>query len=435
MIFAYSYSDPLFETPPEGDWGMAVAREYRDLGDRAQLQQLLRDCREHPPERVVVRRWCELGDSLESVRAVLREFEALGVRAIALHTAVGEHASEPSELREESEILQLLHEIQAQHRSRNIRRGHARNRVKALPPPGKAPFGYRRGKDKYALDRAAAAIVKDFFEHFLLYGSVRGTVRYLERKHGKKIAAATGRRWLTNPVYRGDLACRNGEVVRDTHVAIVSREEAAQVDRLLRRNRQMPSRSASAPRSLSGLVVCARCRSAATVTRVTARRATKEYLYLRPVRCPQQPKCGAIAYGEVLQRTIETVCRTLPQAVAELELPDLSAVKQRLAGAIAAKQGILAQLPDLQTTGVLDPETAELRAYKLRNEIAQLQDRLAGLPPVNLRETAIAVSIPQFWLDLSETERRFYFREFIQRIEVAFDRKGENWELHVVFIF
>jgi hypothetical protein len=30
---------------------------------------------------------------------------------------------------------------------------HARNRLKSLPPPGKASYGYRRGKDKYTIDR------------------------------------------------------------------------------------------------------------------------------------------------------------------------------------------------------------------------------------------------------------------------------------------
>jgi hypothetical protein len=83
--------------------------------------------------------------------------------------------------------------------------------------------------------------------------------------------------------------------------------------------------------------------------------------------------------------------------------------------------------------GILDRETEELRAYKLRTEISQLQGQLAELPPVNLRETAQAVSIPQFWQDLSEAERRFYFREFIRKIEIL--RDGNEWTLNLIFIF
>ena len=97
------------------------------------------------------------------------------------------------------------------------------------------------------------------------------------------------------------------------------------------------------------------------------------------------------------------------------------------------QQEILQQLPALVKTGILDDETAKLRAYKLRTEISQLQAKLATLPPVNLRSVAQAVSIPQFWFDLSEAERRFYFREFIKQIEIL--RQGKHWELRIIFIF
>jgi hypothetical protein len=50
-----------------------------------------------------------------------------------------------------------------------------------------------------------------------------------------------------------------------------------------------------------------------------------------------------------------------------------------------------------------------------------------------LRSVAQAVSIPQFWLDLSEVERRFYLREFIRKIDIM--RQDKNWHLQVIFIF
>ena len=101
---------------------------------------------------------------------------------------------------------------------------------------------------------------------------------------------------------------------------------------------------------------------------------------------------------------------------------------------IGKQQEILKQLPNLIENGILDAETAAIRAYKLRAEIAELQGRMAELPPVNLRSVAEAVSIPQFWLDLSESERRFYFREFLRQIEIV--RKDLNsWEVRLIFIF
>ncbi len=443
-IIAYLYSDPLLEpTPDAALWGWEVDRVYQDQATvsatRPQLQQLLQDAQTEPVDYLLVRRLEELGDSVQAVGDRLTALENLGIRLIVAESEPIARLSIMPATDIRADFLKFLQEVQHNQRSRRIRQGHARNRVKATPPPGKAPYGYRRSQNRYVIDRSTAPVVKEFFEQFLLYASLRGAVRYLHKKYGKKISVSTGQRWLTHPVYRGDLAYHNGDVIADAHAAILSRDEAAQIDRLLRRNRRLPTRTASAPRSLAGLVACGTCQSPMTITRVAPAKsrkptaATKEYLYLRPTRCTQQPKCQAIAYEAILQTTITRICEDLPRAVATLQLPDIDGVKHRINSAIAAQQNILDQLPDLLSQGILDPETTDLRAYKIRTEMAQLQSQLAQLPPVNLRAIAQAVSIPQFWLDLSEAERRFYFREFIQTIEL--DRHETDWQLKLRFIF
>lgn len=435
-IIAYLYSDPLLESMPDPtSWGWEVDRLYQDLGDRTQLEQLFTDCTEEPADYLLIHRLEELGDSVVEISDRIRQLETLGTEIVAIETP-GSIPELSQSLSQRADLIQLLAQIQATQHSRQIRKGHARNRINALPPPGKAPFGYRRGKDRYVLDRATAPVIKEFFEHFLLYGSLRGAVRYLAQKYHKKISVTTGRRWLTNPVYRGDLAYKNGAVITNTHIPIISRQEAAQIDRLLRRNQQLPPRTASCTRSLSGLVVCGQCQATMTVTRVSSYRREREYLYLRSPQCPQQPKCKAIAYREVLQKTIDQICQDLPTAVAKLQSPDHTIkqnIKPNINAAIAEKEQILHQLQDLCARQILDEETKQLRAYKLRTEISQLQRQLAELPPVNLRETAQAISLPQFWLDLSESERRFYFREFIRQIQI--DRQNTSWQLRICFIF
>jgi DNA invertase Pin-like site-specific DNA recombinase/predicted metal-binding protein len=429
--FAYTYSDPILETTPDpASWGWEINRIYQDLGKRTELETLFADCKTESPDCLLIRRLEELGDTVEEVSRRLGELEAMGITLIAVEQNYNSSQANPNL---HADLLKLLNEIQQQQRSRRIRQGHARNRLEAAPPPGKVPYGYRRGQGKYIVDRSTSPVVKDFFDNFLLYGSLRGAVRYLAKRYGKKISVTTGRRWLTNPVYRGDTSYHNGEIISNTHAPIISREEAAQVDRLLRRNSRLPSRTASAPRSLAGLVVCGECKSHMTVTRVTIRKQEKEYLYLRPITCSKSPKCKAIPYQEVLEHTIEGVCRDLPVAVAGMNSPQLDAVKCSLSESISRQQEVLEKLPSLVETGVLDGDTAKLRAYKLRIEISALQAKLATLPPVNLQSVAQAVSIPQFWLDLSEAERRFYFREFIQQIEIL--RQDREWRLQLIFIF
>ncbi len=432
---AYLYSDPTYDAIPDPvDWGQEVDQVYEDAdAKRSQLQSLLNDVTQSPPTYLILRRLEELGDSLTAVTDCLTQLETLGICVIALEQNYQSTPLGTPSIASKSEFLELLNTVQKQQRSRKIRQGHGLNRLKGLPPPGRAPYGYRRGRDRYIIDRSVTPVVRDFFEQFLLYGSLRGAVRYIEKKHGKKISVATGQRWLRNPVYRGDLEYKNKEVLAGTHMSIVTRDEAAQVDRLLRRNRTLAPRAASAPRSLSGLVTCQHCQSPMSVSRVTARRKTCEYLYLRPMTCPQQPQCRALKYDAVFEKTIEQICEVLPQAIAGINHPPLDRIKAGVADTIHGKQQILEQLPDLVIQNILDEKTANLRAYTLKTEIAELQGKLAQLPPVNLIETAKTVSIPQFWLDLSESERRFYLREFIRGIELV--REGAIWSVQLNFIF
>ncbi|MDY7024058.1 MAG: recombinase family protein, partial [Cyanobacteriota bacterium] len=335
-IIAYSYSDPLLESPPNPMiWGWEVDRVYQDLGKRQQLEKLLEDCQDNPPEYLLIRRWEELGDSLQTVSDRLWQLEALNIKIVAIESSLKTAISEATQV----DLIKLIAEIQASYRSRRIRQGHARNRIQATPPPGKAPYGYRRGKERYIIDRATAPVVKDFFERFLIYGSLRGAVRYLEKRYSKKISVTTGRRWLTNPVYRGDLEYKNGEIILDTHIPILSREEAAQIDRLLRRNQRMSPKTASAPRSLAGLVICGECGGLMSVSRVTTYRKSREYLYLRPTACPHQPKCKALSYNNILETTIQQICENLPRAVSALEIPNLSQIQVEIQQTIADKQG------------------------------------------------------------------------------------------------
>lgn len=454
-IVAYVYTDPLLEPVPDATtWGWEIAQVYQDLAvgasgatgkklakksseqPRSQWQQLIADCETIPTEWVLVRQLEELGESMQAVGDRLAQLESLAVGLICLDQLPsdvdGLLETIPQSETVQAEMFKRLQEMQVAQRSRRIRQGHARNRVKALPPPGKAPYGYRRGKSSYVIDRSTAPVVKDFFEQFLLYGTVRGAVRYLAKRYSKRISVSTGQRWLANPVYRGDLEYQDGNRIRNTHDAILSRDEAAQIDRLLRRNRRLPRRSASAPRSLAGLVFCNECQSSMTIARVT-NRTDREYLYLRPTQCAQKPKCKAVDYHAVLQTTILRICEDLPQAIAGVELPDMLRIKQGVSGAIAAKQALLDQLAPLVNTGVLDQETADLRAYKVRSEMAELENQLSQLPPVDLKATAQTVSLPQFWLDLSETERRFYFREFIRQIDLV--RQDKSWDLKLIFFF
>lgn len=438
VIVAYACIDPYLETVPGPDqWGQPIAKLYLDQGhpidQQPQLQHLLQDATTGPFDTLLIRSLSELGPSPTAVLACIDQLEDSGVVIQTLDASYCTHRTGDPEL-DRSAMIELAIKIQTQQRSQRLRAGHAHNRVNVLPPPGRAPYGYRRGRDRYALDRTSAPVVKAFFERFILFGSIRGAVRYLEKTYGKRISASTGQRWLTHPVYRGDSLYKDGNIIRDTHTALISREEAAQVDRLLRRNRRLAPKTASAQRSLAGLVQCQECQSFLKISRVTRPRQSQEYLYLRPIRCgrSQQP-CKAIPYAAVLNETIEQVCVDLPDAIANLKAPPLNSVKGMLQAAVQKKEATLQQIPALLDESILDEATANLRTYTLRSEISELEQQISQLPPENLPQIVQTLSIRQFWLDLSETERRIYLREFLEKILI--NRHEDEWAVHIQFVF
>ncbi|MBE9194891.1 recombinase family protein [Synechocystis sp. LEGE 06083] len=432
-IVAYVYSDRLLDAPIDPQiWGVEVDRVYVDLGERWALGELMEDCQSQSTDYCLVKNLKELGQSALEVSQTLAKLESFGITVVALEQDYQNNGKADMAIARQ-QWSELWATLDKEQRRDHLRRGHARNRLALAPPPGKAPYGYRRSVNQYVIDRATAPVVKAFFEKFLLSGSLRSSVRYLEQTYGKKIAVATGRRWLTHPVYRGDLLYQNQTVIADTHAPLLSRTEAAQIDRLLRRNAPLPRRTASAPRSLAGLVNCDRCQNPWVVAHVTSRHQSKVYLYLRPRHCPEKPKCQAIAYGQFLEQVIEQICRELPLAVGKLSPSSLGEHYQNLQQAIVEKQSLLEQLPTWEQRGILDSHTHQLRRYQLKQDLAQLQQQLAQLPPDELQRIIPAVSLPQFWRDLSETERRFYFREFIRSIQL--DRQPQGWNFCLTFVF
>ncbi|MEO0757742.1 MAG: recombinase family protein [Cyanobacteria bacterium J06648_16] len=425
---AYCYSEPLLGPPPDmARWPQPIDQIYQDLSpERPELRQLLSDLQQAPPdqrpESLLVHCLDALAETLAELTERLAQLGALGIAVVEVES----DASQP-----DADAGQRLAAAQQRLLQRRLQRGHARKRLKSLPPPGKAPYGYRRSPSRYELDKPAATVVQAFFEQFILYGSLRGAVRHIGQRYGKQISPSTGKRWLTSPVYRGHTAYKDGGIIPQTHEPILTAEEAAQVDRLLRRSQFLPPRTASAPRSLSGLVTCQTCGSAMKITRVSSPRQTQTYLYLQPTSCSRQPHCRSLQYETVLQKTIETICAELPKAVAH---PPATATarKTALTQTLRDQQQVLTQLPALVDSGVLDVLTADLRTYQLKTEIAATEQALAQLPPVNLPELFKTVALPQFWQDLSEPERRFFFREFIRAVHIHPDRP--DW-LTLEFIF
>ncbi|MFN3678181.1 recombinase family protein [Thermosynechococcus sp.] len=423
VIIAYEYIDPLWQPLPDPQaWGPEIDHWVLDVqASRPQLRYWLQRL---APGYWLLHQLSALGQTVVEVSDRLRQLEAANITVIAL--AEGYVSDRPPS---GDQLLFLWDQVKQQLHQQTLCHSHARNRLKRRPPPGRAPYGYRRGKEHYVIDRAAAVVVKDFVEHFLLYGSLSAAVRFIADTHHKRISVATGRRWLTHPVYRGHLYYQGKTVIPHTHAPLIAPDEAAQVDRLLRRQRSLPRRSASAPHPLAGLVICGECQQRFGRTQVQPYRQPSQYAYLRPLHCPFSPKCCSIPYDAALAAVIDQIAKRLPPAIAQLCLPLPTLTTQ-----MEAIDRQLQQLTELERQGLLDAETVQLRRYKLAGERARIEAQQAQLPPSNLLQLAVTLGQPQFWYQLSAAEQRFYLREFLRAIEVT-SRPPQPWSIHLRFIW
>lgn len=438
LIIAYTYTEPVIDKIPDAFfWGCEVDRVYQDIGERKELKKLLKDCHKTPPNYLLIRSLSELGNSLNEVTQLMTKLEEINMEIISIEENYNSRKFKiikDSKTRES--FINICQEIEQKIRQQKLKKAHGNNRLKILPPPGRAPFGYIRGKDSYIVNRSTIFIVREFFDRFLLYGSLADSVRYIEEKFNKKIALSTAHYWLKNPIYRGDLAYKNQEIIPDTHTAIITREESAQLDRILKSHRLVKPRSASANYALAGLVKCQQCSSSLRISHINQKKYQDKYLYLIPSQCPKKITCKALKYQEVFAETINQICEQLPLITKNFPAPNPQIIKRELEKQIEAKEKILLQINQLIKENILDEETGSIRNYKIYQEIGKIKQKIAQLPPDNLTKISTALSNPQFWTDLSSAECRFYLREFVKTIKIIpINEHNNNWQIILDFIF
>lgn len=438
MIIAYTYTDPVIDSIPDGFfWGCEVDRIYLDIGERKELKKLVKYCQQKSPNYLLIRSLSELGDTITEIVGLMGKIENYQVEIISIEENYNTSKFKViKDNKNRNLLINIWEEIRQKINQKKLEKGHGNNRLKILPPPGKAPFGYIRGKDSYIVNRSTAPIVREFFDRFLLYGSLADTVKYIENKFNKKIALSTARYWLKNPIYRGDLAYKNNVIIPDTHTAIITREESAQIDRILKSHRLVKPRSASANYALAGLIKCQQCSSSFRISHINKKQYQDKYLYLIPTQCPREKTCKALKYDLIFQETINKICEQLPQVTQNFSAPNLQIIKGELERQILEKEENLLQINQLIKDNILDEETGKIRNYKIHIEIGKIKQKIAQLPPDNLTKISTALSNPQFWSDLSPSECRFYLREFIKTINIIpVDENNKNCQIILDFIF
>jgi site-specific DNA recombinase len=455
------------------------AAESATTDDRPQFREMIAAAKQKPPpfETIVVWKFSRFSRNREDSVLYKRILERNGVRVVSLNEPVDDT---PAGKMLEA-ILESVDEFYSQNLAQDIVRGMRKNASMGFRNGGPAPIGYRK-KRTGATDAAArvvlepdpawAPVVQRMFRMALAGEGVTAIAAKLDAEgiltpRGKPFVKTAVHKILTNDLYIGVTnfgVTRTGLQkhkpadpikVPDTHEGLVTREEFAQVQRLMseRAPDRTPLNTHRSDYLLAGRVFCAHC-GAPFIGQHTDHGRYRYY------QCQSKNKLGAkgcVARQLPKEETEAAVIDLLRREVLSprylRELLDLvNAEADTASQAAAAEAGAVeAQLADARRRlanlyraiedGGLDLSVLAPRIREVKEQVDALAARHAVLasastPVVRLADEAtIARYVERLEAVLatgSPSAQRTFLRAWISRIEaegmkvaVAFTLPGE----------
>lgn len=431
--------------------------ESGSKNSRPKFKKLLADCKLGKISEVVVTRLDRLTRSLVTLRDTIDQLKESGVILRALDDSIDTSTAAG---KFHLNMLGSLAEMEVDRLSERVLHGwqHLRDRQVAMNPP----FGYCKVDDKHTLDHqkflcllsdrselSKAELAQDIIKAFFQERSLRGCLRIINPKYGifttanknetgEKIGGVISRglfrfsvgglrNWLTNPVLQGHLCYlknRKGkrldpshwQIVRNTHEALITHEQALEIDTIIQHNRQVRGYGTQAQRfPLSGLVFCGECRSSCYSCAGRIGSSLTEFHYYFQCKnaqtrsCPnrkmvRQEKCETAAIAALVQRA-EQIAN-----IAELPEQKIESVELR---------EVRSQLAALESLGY-NPAIAKAKE-QLKAQISNLEHQMVSDQTISedLREMHINTfsSLP-FFETLPDLEKKAIYQALISRIVV-----------------
>jgi len=431
--------------------------ESGSKNSRPKFKQLITDCKLGKISEVIVTRLDRLTRSLVTLRKTVDQFKDSGVVLRALDDSIDTSTAAG---KFHLNMLGSLAEMEVDRLSERVLHGwqHLRDRKVAMNPP----FGYIKVDDKHTLDHqkflcllsdrselSKAELARDIINAFFQERSLRGCLRIINPKYGIFTTANKNQQgehiggvvtrglfrfsvgglknWLTNPVLQGHLCYlknRNGkrldrsqwQIIRDTHEALITSEQALEIDAIIEHNKQVRGYGTQAQRfPLSGLIFCAECRSACYSCAGRIGSSTTEFHYYFQCKnattrsCPnrkmvRQEKCEAAAIAALVQRAdqIANIAQLPTQQIEPVELRELRA-----------------QLAALEVLGY-NVAIAQAKE-QLKAQISNLEYGLTMGVNIDSELRSVLVetfSNPSFFETLPEQDKKTIYRALIDRIVV-----------------
>ena len=285
------------------------------------------------------------------------------------------------------------------------------------------PLGYRVENKHLVHDDATAAIVVDVFEYFVNHPSLYAVMHYLADQHKIIRAYSSVRKLLANKVYIGE---QYGDP--EYNDAIVPRELFDTVQNLLQRHERR--KRTSRIYLFSGLLRCPSCGCFLGVQCHSCKQNTIHYIYYR---------CNLSFRHTICQNRFYV-------AEAALEQKLLSIFNQELSAFIAEHKAGQAEIISINRTKFIREKMRKLKNLYLDELIERSEyerDYRALSRQLDNAETSTATlhrpirsalltlstqNVPALYKNLSRSERKNFWRNYVDRIE--FDKNGKP---HIFF--
>lgn len=437
-----------------------VESGWKNESDRTNLKQLMLLVENRQVDQVLVTRLDRLSRRGLKSFQIIEKFLKSNVTLKALDESFDLTTAAGRAMAGQLVVFAQFHSDQ---KAESIRHGweHLRSKKVAIQPP----FGYKVIDGKYELNHEPflclidghieftyAAIAHDLVNIFFEQQTLRKTLAHINQKYGiqffshcsksgKKLNGRSGRmfrfslmgfrNWLLNPVLQGHTAYRKqAEIYYNTHLEhrIISPDEFSEIEKIFKQNKAIRGYGTNARRKYpcSGLVFCADCRGAcysATGTRnyYRAKRLGIPIEKIYYFQCKNWRIRGCSQKTMIPMQTVEdAIITSLTQKASKIV-----AGKMNFTATVVKSEKLLqleSQLKGLQQLGknpAIDEAIANLQ-LQIEAEVSQHQQASQNSQEVEKRRKLCAevFSDSQFWLQLTDEDKRRIYRELVDKVLV-----------------
>ena len=449
------------------DRGILIARTFRDEGesaktsDRPGFQEMIAYVKASKEAKAVI--------VYDTSRFARNRYDAALYKRELEKTQVRVHyAAQPIEDTVEGRFLEGMLEVIDEHYSRALARVVKRGMKEAASRGnwlGAPPWGYNltreNGRRTLELDPRTSRGVELIFQWFSQGLGCRAIAERLTEsgyttRRGKPFSPEMVRQVLRNPAYAGDTVfnrrCAGRRIahpqeewviVKDTHPAIVTREQFLAVGKeMTRRGLNRRPGEHKTYRRFSGLVSCARCGKAACAQTGTSKNGNAYYYYVCRTRTQRAKKLceGFRVRADLLEERLiglineqvfsdESIAEFIGYVRHRLHEMDQgrSSEKIRIRRRLEAVQGRLRKVVLALEEDLIDGQEAKRRTAELQEEREALLERLAraddaeAIKSIVPTKAILEAARREFRTLLEQADartQRTFFQRFIRGIRV-----------------